>query len=168
MREITIAAAIGRGLMAVAGLLVAAAPAAHAQIKPAMVRSVDEPARVPYTSQMQPNCPFTNQCLAIFPTVPAGKRLRVTNVHVTIFEANFSGLLAVHVGPAKEIAVIFPVPPVAAAYYGFVGSTSQQVDFVYEAGEAPMLEYGTSAANSIFADNRNRLGLSGYMVDVAP
>ncbi len=168
MRAITMTTAIGRGLLAVLGLLVAAAPAAHAQIKPAMVRSVDEPARVPYTTQMQPTCPFTNQCVATFPTVPVGKRLRVTTVYATFFSANFSGILVVHVGASKEIAAIFPVPPLAAAYYGSVGSTTQSVDLVYEAGEAPMLEYGTSAANTIFADSRHRLGLSGYLVDVAP
>jgi hypothetical protein len=133
-----------------------------------MVRSVDEPARVPYTMQMPPSCAFTNQCVAVFPAVPAGKRLRVTNVSALFFFANFDGLLAVHVGAAHDLAVIFPVPPVAAAYYGSVGSTSRPVDLVYEAGEAPMLEYGTSPANTIFSDSRNRLGLSGYLVDVAP
>ena len=61
--------------------LAAGVTTVDAQTRPAMVRSVDEPARVPYFQVVAPICPFTNQCISTFPAVPAGKRLRVLAVN---------------------------------------------------------------------------------------
>lgn len=69
---------------------------ATAQTRPALVRSVDEPARVPYSHDIRPTCPFLNQCMAEFPVVPAGKRLRLTNVRLMMLGTNAAGFLGVH------------------------------------------------------------------------
>ncbi len=150
-------------LPALAGLIASA----QAQVRPTMVRSVDEPARVPYSSFLAPTCPFTNQCTATFPAVPAGKRLRLTQVSMIFFFSNGSGFFMLHKSPT-EYALAWPVSAFNGAYYSALFSSNQAVDLVYEAGEAPTLEFGQNAGNTIFADSRNRFGVSGYLVDVAP
>ncbi len=155
-----------RALPAVAAL--AMATAAQAQVRPALVRSVDEPARVPYTQRVAPTCSFTNQCTASFPVVPAGKRLRITNVQALFFNANFTAFLGVHAGPAAQLAVAFPINPISGFFYGNLLTTSQPVDLTYEAGESPVLEVGCSTANTFTVDSRNLLGVSGYLVDTTP
>ena len=155
-----------RVLPAIAAL--AMTTAAQAQVRPALVRSVDEPARVPYTQRMAPTCSFTNQCTASFPVVPAGKRLRITSVQAIFYNANFNAFLAVHTGPAQQIAVAFTVNPIPGYFYGTLLSTQQAVDLTYEAGEAPMLEMGCNAGNTFTADVRNLMGVSGYLVDTTP
>lgn len=62
-----------------AGLL--ATPGALAQTRAAIVQSVDEPARNPYQeAQFNGPCRGTTICNFSFATVPAGKRLVVTNI----------------------------------------------------------------------------------------
>ena len=151
-----------------AAAALAIATAAQAQVRPALVRSVDEPARVPYTQRMAPTCSFTNQCTASFPVVPAGKRLRITSVQAIFYNANFNAFLAVHTGPAQQIAVAFTVNPISGYFYGNLLTTQQVVDLTYEAGETPMLEVGCSVANTFTADSRNLMGVSGYIVDTTP
>ncbi len=156
----------------VASLLVAfigfggAAPAA-AQTRPALVRNVDEPARVPYSHSLQPTCPFTNSCEATFPVVPAGKRLRLTSVSGLFIFTSVAGVFALHRDPGDTLLLMFPASSFNGAYYGSVVSARQEVDFYYEAGESPKLEFGVPAfGGSIFNDARNRLSVSGYLVDV--
>ena len=151
-----------------AAAALAMATAAQAQVRPALVRSVDEPARVPYTQRMVPTCSFTNQCTASFPVVPVGKRLRITNVQAIFFSANFPAFLAVHVGPSQQIALAFAVNPTQGFFYGSLLSSSQPVDLIYEAGETPVLEMGCNAGNTFLADSRNSMGVSGYLVDTTP
>lgn len=140
----------------------------QAQVRPALVRSVDEPARVPYTQRMVPTCSFTNQCTATFPVVPAGKRLRITSVQVMMFNDNFPAFLGVHPGSGLPLAVVFTLNPMPGYFYGNLLSTSQAVDLIYEAGESPLLEIGCSVANTFSADSRNSMGVSGYLVDTTP
>jgi len=142
--------------------------AAQAQVRPALVRNVDEPARVPYTQRMAPTCSFTNQCTATFPAVPAGKRLRVTSVQAMFFNDNFQAFLGVHTGPSAQLALVFPMFPIAGFFYGNLLSSSQAVDLTYEAGETPLLEVGCAVGNTFSTDSRNLLGVSGYLVDTTP
>lgn len=139
---------------------------ALAQTRPALVRSVDEPARVPYVESLAPTCGFTNQCISTFATVPAGKRLRVTSISGAFFFTNVSGFIGFH-HPAVG-SIMFPVAPFNAAYFGTVVSFNQQVDRFYEAGQTPSLEFGVQSPNTIFVDSRNRLTITGYLVDIAP
>ncbi len=152
-----------------AALLLGAAPLAlQAQVRPAVTRSVDEPARVPYAYSVTPTCPFTNQCTANFPVVPAGKRLRVNQVSMIFFFSNGAGFFMVHRNTGNEALSAWPVTAFGGAYYGALFSSTQAVDLIYEAGEAPVLEFGQNAGNTIFADTRNRFGVTGYIVDTTP
>lgn len=149
-----------------------AATLAQAQTRPALVRSVDEPARVPYGGTVVPACAFANQCLATYPTVPAGKRLRVTEIAAFVRSSTSSGshLFALHRNEANGVNGVYLVmmPPMNAAYYGPVASTTQAVDVIFEAGEVPILELGLGAGLGGITASSTRLTLTGYLVDVAP
>jgi hypothetical protein len=149
--------------------LVGYATPAVAQVRPAMVRSVDEPARVPYYHSQQPTCPFANVCEAVFPTVPAGKRLRLTTVAGMFRFTNDPGFFAVNLNARGSVIVAFPVAPFSGHYYGNFISTSQEVDLFFEAGQAPVLEFGVNAFSGGINNNlANRFTVSGYLVDVLP
>ena len=149
------------------GLIAAlSATAATAQVRPALVRSVDEPARVPYAYDLAPICPFTNSCYVDFPSVPAGKRLRITSVRLM-----FTGTNAVSVFVVRRVdtvfpTVAFPVAPFNGAYFGNLISGSFDVDLIFEAGQQPALELGNPSG--IGNSSANRFGVTGYLVDVAP
>jgi hypothetical protein len=52
------------------GMHLTTTPEVSAQtVRPAMVRSVDEPARVPYQITAAPTCPFQHECFISGPTV---------------------------------------------------------------------------------------------------
>jgi hypothetical protein len=140
---------------------------AMAEIRPALVRSVDEPARVPYAYSQAPICTFLNQCTVTFPAVPVGKRLRVTNVNVTMLGTGVTGFVMVHKGGAPLLAL--PVAPFNGAYYGNLISVNEHVDMIFEAGETLTLEMGVPVGvGGINVDSRNRFGVTGYLVDVTP
>jgi hypothetical protein len=143
---------------------------ALAQIKPAMVRSVDEPARVPYGGTVAMTCPFTNLCNAVFPVVAAGKRVRVTEVSLAFgASASATHLVAVHRTSNDFTPVaMFQAVPFTAAYYGLMVATTQPLDIVFEAGETPTVEVGVSAGAGGINASAARATLTGYVVDVAP
>ena len=160
------------GCLAAVALAAATTPA-QAQVRPAIVRSVDEPARVPYAYSLAPTCPYANVCYAAFPTVPAGKRLRLTNLQMLVF--GISGSATPYLGVNRlgnvdgDPFLMIPVPPLSGAFYGTVHSANTLVDLIFEAGQTPTLEVGlSSGAGGIPSDSRNRLGVTGYIVDVAP
>jgi hypothetical protein len=147
------------------------AETAMAQIKPALVRSVDEPARVPYDHTLSLVCPYANVCTATGPAVPAGKRLRVTNIAgtLTLQPALVNSFVAFHIGAvATPPLVAFPVPLVSLAYYGNSLSFSHQINFHLEAGEVPIVELGTHFTVSFSGPTSGKVTISGYVVDVAP
>ena len=150
------------------GMHVSNTPNVSAQIKPAMVRNVDEPARVPYIVSAAPNCPFVNDCSISGPIVPVGKRVRITRLQgVLINQQAGNTFFSLGVNDTRHPLVIFPAAQFNAAFWGLTVSFSQEVDYYYEAGQTPVLEVGT-APNSISNDNRTNLTLVGYMVDVQP
>lgn len=75
-----------QGLFAAPALAVAAAcvlcvPPVLAQTRAALVQSIDEPGRNPYQeTQSNTTCRGTTVCSFSFATVPAGKRLVLTNI----------------------------------------------------------------------------------------
>jgi hypothetical protein len=163
MKQVLIAGA------AVLAALTVGVTSASAQTRPAMVRSVDEPARVPFFESMTPVCTFSNQCISRFPTVPAGKRLRVLAVNGFFRNTNVPGFVAFQKGNVTHTLFAFPVSPFSGAYYGPLISFNESVDMYFEAGEVPVLEFGIpSGLGGIFIDGDNRLTVSGYLVDVAP
>ena len=159
-------AALAMGLIAALS-----ATAATAQTRPALVRSVDEPARVPYAHFLAPTCPFGNVCQATFPEVPVGKRLRLTQVSFfSLGVSSTTGIFVVYRLGTSSPLLIFPVNRVNTAYYSstsLVGTFA--VDLIFEAGERPFLELGVPAgAGGIPANGFNRYGVTGYLVDVLP
>jgi hypothetical protein len=153
-----------------AGVIAGLAPTcAVAQTRPALVRSVDEPARVPYSHDIAPTCPFANVCEAVFPTVPAGKRLRLTEVRLMFRFTNEPAFFAVNNDARGNLRVAFPINPFSGHYYGSLLSGNFPVDLIFEAGHQPALELGTNAfATPINVNSANRFGVTGYLVDVAP
>ena len=139
---------------------------ACAQIRPAMVRNVDEPARVPYFHTRDASCPYGNLCEATFPTVPAGKRLRVTSISVFWRNETVSAFMALDVNTSLNPVLIFPVSPTPFAYYGNCYAKTQEVDYYFEAGQAPVLEMGTGGTFNKF--NTAHLTVTGYIVDTTP
>ena len=149
------------------GLIAAlSATEATAQTRPALVRSVDEPARVPYSYDLAPVCFFLNSCEADFPAVPAGKRLRITSVRLMFTGTNVTSVFAVRRADTIFPTVAFPVAPFSGAYFGNLISGSFDVDLIYEAGQQPALELGNTT--NISNSSANRFGVTGYLVDVAP
>ena len=149
------------------GLVAAlSATAATAQVRPALVRSVDEPARVPYSYDLAPACVFLNSCEVDFPAVPAGKRLRITSVRLMFTGTNAASVFVVRRADTVFPTVAFPVAPFSGAYLGNLLSGSFDVNLIYEAGQQPALELGNASA--IVNSAANRFGVTGYLVDVAP
>ena len=165
-------AALGAKYWLAAGLVaMLASTAAAAQTRPALVRSVDEPARVPYAHFLSPTCPFGNQCVATFPDVPVGKRLRLTQISFfSIGVSSTTGIFVVNRNSTSSPLLIFPVNRVNTAYYSgtsLVGTFA--VDLIFEAGERPVLELGVPVSTGgIPANGFNRYGVTGYLVDVLP
>jgi hypothetical protein len=152
--------------LAVSVIALAVPNTASAQIRPAMVRNVDEPARVPYFASGQPGCPYTNECDLVGPIVPAGKRLRVTRLEGIIVGQTTSIFFALMLNDTSHPVLMFPAQPMSGAFFGSVVSFNQEVDFFFEAGQTPIIEVGNTS--SIVVDVRNRLTIVGYLVDVLP
>jgi len=140
--------------------------AAAAQDGIPLVRNVDERARALYNYTINASCIFPNVCMASFPTVPEGKRLRVTSVTVFAQFQSSSGFLALNLDYRGNPILAFPVAPIGMAYYGSSLSSSFQTDNYFEAGQTPILELGTW--NNWNRTYLPRLTVTGYMVDVAP
>src|SRR5271165_2040532 len=134
-------------------------PKVAAQVKAALVRSVDEPARVPYFISAQPNCPFTNECEITGPVVPSGMRVRITRLEGTFIASTTNTFAALGLNDDNHPVVMFPVTPFSGAFFGDVESFSQEVDFNFEAGETPILFVGSTS--TFLTDSRNRLTIVG-------
>jgi hypothetical protein len=142
-------------------------PQVIAQVRPALVRNVDEPARVPYFVQAQPTCPYSNECLVAGPVVPAGKRLRVTRLEGMILLQVPNVIVYLSVNNDNAPVVLFPSSVFNQSFFGSGVSFNQEVDFTFEAGQAPYLCVGTSGG-AVSADHRNRYTIAGYLVDIQP
>jgi hypothetical protein len=143
-------------------------PKVIAQTRAALVRSIDEPARVPYSYSLAPTCPFLNECEISFPVVPAGKRLRVTRISAFFRDTNTSAFLALCKNSDLNPMISFPLAPFNGFFFGILLSATPDVDFTFEAGETPVVVLGVSAVDSIITNSGNRLGVSGYLVDLLP
>ncbi len=147
-----------------------ASPAPVEAAAAALVRNVDEPTRVPYFRSEQPTCPFENQCTLTLPAVPAGKRLRLTLVEGIFYFAGAgqNAFVSVDLADTAHALFAFPITAFNAAYHGNLLSFNQPVDVFFEAGQVVILEVGTPFTTPFFNDSRNRLTVSGYLVDLLP
>jgi hypothetical protein len=115
-------------------------------------------------------CPFLNQCTATFPAVPAGKRLEVKFIAawVRTNDAAATGLGSLHANDATgaTVRLLFPIGAFSGAYYGSSFVFNEQVHVVFEAGEAPVLELGTTV--NLIDSEFNKMTVTGVLVDAAP
>jgi hypothetical protein len=141
-----------------------------AQARPALVRNVDEPARVPYYHSVAPTCPYVNECLVTFPAVPANKRLHLTAV-MGFFrdQTAANGFVALSLNTDyNNLIYAFPVSAFSGAYFGNLFSFNQQTDLFFEAEQSPVVQLGVGSLTSISVNPLNRVTVSGYLVDVLP
>jgi hypothetical protein len=168
-RWLTVAIAL---LGAVAGTLWA--PEADAQIRPAYVKNVDEPGRIPYEECIEfsvigcssLNCSNYNSLgtVSLFdgPAVPAGKRLIVQRV---------SGRLPNNTGDGVSVALqgsqIVSMQSVKWVHFGPYFSQLSMIGFGAEA----FATYGPGQrphVNVVLPDHNNFIGfvtISGYLID---
>jgi hypothetical protein len=123
-----------------------------------------------YGHSIGTTCPFLNQCVAVFPAVPAGKRLEVKFIAawVRTNDAAATGLGSLHANDAtgSTVRLLFPISAFATAYYGASFVFNEQVHVVFEAGEAPVLEVGT--IGTLLNLGFNKMTVTGVLVDATP
>jgi hypothetical protein len=111
-----------------------------------------------------PTCDALNRCFVKFPTVPAGKRLRLTRIHGAMYFSDRDAFVAVDINDLNHQLLIRPLPLFPAAYFGPMLSFNEATDLVFEAGQTPLVEVGTS---SEFPPNAfNRLGITGELITI--
>jgi hypothetical protein len=149
-----------------------------AQIKAALVQSVDEPGRNPYSSVGAINClgGSLNLCLAYFTTVPPGKRLVVTNIIGMIYLATpgvvTNASLAQAVGPSATSSPLlqFPTSLQAGTFAGDnITGINAAIRTYFESGAQPVIVFGGSTPIDLtgtFGLSASSITLSGYYINV--
>jgi hypothetical protein len=157
--------------MLVALFLSCAIPAS-AQVRPAMVKNVDEPGRVPYQQTIEFSAGGTDcsgsLCLVPFSEVPAGKRLVVE--HVTALLAVAGGgtvqMFMFGTGGVTNTGNVFVILP-AFVDTGFdaFGTTFWAIDrpvkVYFGPGKTPTLKIIVSTNLGIVSN----VSLHGYLID---
>jgi hypothetical protein len=164
--------ALGLALVALAAVLPAGE--ALAQVRPAYVKNVDEPGRVPYQQMVEfsiaaPTCPVTSFCIVSFNAVPAGKRLVVEHLSMLIGVAGggqpnllaFGDQFSTNTGNVAIVPPRFtPGVPVSGVVFW---SLNEPVRVYYEAGQVPKVKVNAST-NFGFVANAS---LHGYLIDAS-
>jgi hypothetical protein len=137
-----------------------------AQIKAALVQSVDEPGRNPYQSfVLLSSCNTQFNCFLPFTKVPAGKRLVATNVAGLIPVTSPGGIAAVSLGNQSAGP---PIVPLATIFQGMIGTNNYAVNSTikayFEPNDTPILLLNTSGA--LTQSEFGVVNLSGYLVSV--
>lgn len=147
---------------------------AIAQLRATIVRSVDEPARIPYEHVATPNRTVTNVYQIVFPAVPAGRRLKLTRITGLIRQvdsANLGAFLSINDPITNQPRIAFPLNHFVMAYYGRVYSFDIETDLIYEAGQSPRLEMGVSALTGGLplpsVDGWQTVRAHGYLIDLS-
>lgn len=158
---------------------------ASAQLRAIPVRQVDEPGRNPYqgfvafnadiaaaadgSSFCQPP-PSAPTCFAIFPAVPAGKRLVIENLTgtVTVLTPGFPSAVTIQTTvPAFANRVSVPFQLLFAHDFGggaFQYGANAVVKTYVEAGDSPRVAISATGAPGVLRGGS--LALSGYLVDL--
>jgi hypothetical protein len=145
-----------------------AAPA-HAQ-RAAIVQSVDEPGRNPYQESIaNTNCRTTQFCNFAFATVPAGKRLVLTNIsgYVDTGVGTFpNGIVQSSLGGSAYATLHFTgTRGSQAGSLGFRMYINEQVLAYFGPGESISGFYGLSSTTDTFSGG-SRLTLTGYYINL--
>jgi hypothetical protein len=141
---------------------------ALAQKNVSSVRNVDDPARAPYFFTLPLACSSATNCLATFPVVQAGKRLRLTSLRVIATGQFVAGSLAVHrnIATPDNLYFLAALGPMNVPNYTPVWVASHTFDLIFDAGEQPIVAITTSD-HPIQAPHLARIGVTGYLIDIA-
>jgi hypothetical protein len=136
-----------------------------AQVKAALVQSVDEPGRNPYSSDVDLGiCQSAVQCVFAFNGVPAGKRLVVTSLTGMIYldTPGVVSSLDLHPQGGTGAGVLIPTSLQAGTVNGnnMVGVSSLLTSYFEPGSSAQMIISSTTNMRG------GRLTLSGYLVSV--
>jgi hypothetical protein len=162
-------------LWALAGTLAILATLGHfyakplmAQVRAALVSNVDDPGRIPY--QLGRNFLDCNpgNCTVLFPSVPPGKRLVITNISGRIATSVAAGSLispSVEANNAGKEVIVFLATTFQGTSEGqnlFV--FNQPTHLFYAAGEEPIADVQFTAPNAPGTGTVS-FTLTGYMLD---
>ena len=143
-RLFTLAGALA--LLAVVGKFYAVP--VFAQVRAALTKNIDEKGRIPYIQSGSTNCvnPF---CFLNFPAVPAGKRLVLEYVNLTLNSPNGVPLFFISDRAANNttnytIGLISQSPPVVTAY----SVVNESILAYFETGETPQVLVENANASS--------------------
>ena len=132
---------------------------AQAQPKPALVQDRDEPGRSPYQSQATPDCDGQILCSIELATVPAGTRLVVTTLSVSLGTSGSGGVPAFCTTLGSgDFQLNFEIGGA-----GSFRTLSQAITRYYEAGQTPSIlcSIGTGSFSGT-----GRGGMAGYLVSL--
>ncbi len=167
-------------LVALAAVTLVAAPVALAQVRPAVVKNVDEPGRVPYVQFFSAIPGLATGCGVNFcdfypPAIPAGKRLVVTDVYGTISLEPGATVHSLNVkvtdGTYAVLKNLFEVPLNPAAYYD-VALAYNLRRYAFSAKPTMFVEPGDKIAfhfwtgGSLNTEYPTTLTIVGYLVDL--
>jgi hypothetical protein len=129
---------------------------------PAIISSIDDPARIPYAANASATCGI--QCDILFPAVPAGHRLVVQNI--TGFAGFTSTPQSVLVAAAADLdsKVSYFIVPSAMGNQGAFSGFNQPVLMYLDAGQKPhvTLQAAGTGYRTIMVST-----VTGYLVDCA-
>ena len=113
-----------------------------------------------------PTCDLANRCFVKFPAVPDGKVLRVTRITGALFNTNADAFVALDLDNFATNLFVLSVKPFGGAYLGPTLSFNADTDVVFEAGQSPIIEMGTTG--TFDKNSFNRLNLTGELIDAVP
>ena len=133
-----------------------------AQVRSALVKNIDERGRTPYGQTVGCNTPGSTVCLAIFPAIPATKRLVIEHVN---------GYVRIP-GNLLYVAALDGNNPLIHFIFFQAQGTDQANNTIYIANQ-PTLTYFEAAQTPNFVVNINsaaaisaQLTITGYLVDL--
>ncbi len=148
------------------------------QTRPALVRDVDEPGRVPYQSAifLSPNdsrcsggAATAFSCDVTFPGVPSGKRLVIQHASASqVVNSAFEAVATIR-ADASGLRIEIPATghvPLAGGKINLV--FTQTVHGYVEAGDTLRMVIGTAGAGIDNSSFGRIYFISGYLVDVLP
>ena len=147
-----------RHFISILAALVLATAFAQAQ-KPALTKSVDEPGRSPYTSNVVQSCPLFS-CSFVFKPVPVGFRLVVTHASVWYKTDSTSGVtyaLLSQTPSGQSYREYLPLPTLTGSRYVV---SSSPVTYYVEPGQTPQID----VTNSL--EFPGEASISGYLVAI--
>ena len=151
---------------------------APAQVRPAVVKNIDEPGRIPYqqhvaAAKASANC-GGNFCDFLLPTVPAGKRLVITNFsgHLAFEGTAVAGRIVLYLDSLTAGSPEFEVPHNPGAYHKdpiSIGNPNrmafnEKVQLFVEAGQRPLIDLHTDGR--LVDDWKQVFIVTGYLVDL--